>query len=581
MARRERFGEFLVRRNVIHPEQLQAALSFQARNGNVLGECLVALGYLTREALLEQLAQFYGVPFVSLRFGPPDPEAARLVSARVAHRYRLIPVARHGDELTVAMANPADIAAEDEVRALTGLEVKPVLADADEIDEAINRIFDVMQNAERAIQNHTSGENEAESAAAENSLRVEDGPIVGLVQSLLVQAVRSQASDIHLEPQHSDLRIRYRIDGVLHEVMRQPRTLLPAIITRLKVMSGMDIAERRVPQDGRFGLTIDNRTFDFRVSTIPSLFGEKAVLRILDKTGGVRSMADLGFHESDRRQIETLLARPYGLFLVVGPTGSGKSTTLSAAISHLNNESVNIVTVEDPIEYQIPGICQIQVNPRAGLTFASALRSILRQDPDVIMVGEIRDRETAEIAIQAALTGHVVLSTLHTNDAPGTVARLLDMGIEPVLLASALTGVLSQRLVRLLCPHCKEPYTPPEGMELPTGLRLTGQQQLYRAASRTKADACRHCRGGYAGRTVLAELMVVDNPIRDLILRRASSGEVRQAARAAGMRLMREDAMRRVLDGETSLEEVIRVTECHSEQPRPVTPVEKRVAMGG
>jgi len=581
MARRERFGEFLVRRNVIQPEQLQAALTYQARHGSLLGECLVALGYLTRESLLEQLAQFYGVPFVSLRFGPPDPDAARLVSARVAHRYRLIPVARHGDQLTVAMANPADIAAEDEVRALTGLEVKPVLADADEIDEAIGRIFDVMANAERAIQNHSNGGDEMEGAEAETNLQVEDGPIVGLVQSLLVQAVRSQASDIHLEPQHADLRVRYRIDGVLHEVMRQPRSLLPAIITRLKVMAGMDIAERRLPQDGRFSLTVDSRTFDFRVSTVPSLFGEKAVLRILDKTGGVRSLASLGFTESDRRQIEALLARPYGLFLVVGPTGSGKSTTLAAAISHLNNEAVNIVTVEDPIEYQIPGICQMQINPRAGLTFANALRSILRQDPDVIMVGEIRDRETAEIAIQAALTGHVVLSTLHTNDAPGTVARLLDMGIEPVLLASALTGVLSQRLVRLLCPHCKEPYVLPDGIELPAGMRVNGQQRVFRAPSRTRADACRHCRGGYSGRTVLAELMVVENPIRDLILRRASSGEIRQAARAAGMRLMREDGWRRVLEGETSLEELIRVTESHSESMRPLTPVEKRVAMGG
>lgn len=577
MAKRERLGEFLVRTGVITAEELQAGLEEQARTGSLLGETLVSMGFISREVLLNRLADFYGVPFVSLRMSPPDPATARMVSARLAHRYQLIPVRRQGDRLLVAMANPADVAAEDELRALTGLEITPALADADEIEDAIGRIFDVMQNAERAIRSRTSAQEPRPSV--ETGPPVEDGPIVGLVQSLLVKAVRERASDIHLEPQQKDLRVRYRVDGMLREVMRQERSLLPAIITRIKVMSGMDIAERRLPQDGRFAMTVDGRSFDFRVSTLPSQYGEKAVLRLLEKTGGIRSLEQLGFDADTQHRIETLLSRPHGLFLVVGPTGSGKSTTLSAALSYLNRDTVNVVTVEDPIEYEIPGVCQTQVNPRAGLTFARALRHILRQDPDVIMVGEIRDRETAEMAIQAALTGHMVLSTLHTNDAPSTVARLLDMGVEPVLLASSLTGVLSQRLVRLLCPHCREPYTMPLGTEV-AGWNPGPDHTLYRPPTQPFGEPCRHCIHGYAGRTVVAEFMEVDSTIRELILNRASTAEVRQAALKAGMVPIRQDGLRRVLAGETSLEEVLRVTDSTQQQPEEYRP-QAAAAVGG
>jgi len=580
MARRERLGEFLVRYGVIRPEQLRVALEHQVRAGTLLGETLVALGFVTREVLLERLADFYGVRFVSLRLNPPDPAAARLVSARLAHRYRLIPIMRRGGRLTVAMANPADVAAEDEVRALTGLEVDPVLADSDEIGEAIGRIFDVMLNAERAMRTRAATGSEA-SPRVQADVTAEEGPIVGLVQSLLIQAVKGQASDIHVEPQEQDLRVRYRIDGVLREAMRQQQSLHASIIARIKVMAGMDIGERRLPQDGRFSLTVDEKRYDFRVSTLPSLYGEKAVLRILDKSGGIRSLSELGFSMGDQHRIGSLLAQPYGLFLVVGPTGSGKSTTLSAALSQLSGDAINLVTVEDPIEYQIPGVCQMQVNPRAGLTFAGALRHILRQDPDVIMIGEIRDRETAELAIQAALTGHLVLSTLHTNDAPSTVARLLDMGIEPVLLSSALTGVLAQRLVRLLCPSCKQPYFLPAELWQASGLRGAENLPLYRPPGGSREEVCRSCHCGYAGRTVLSELLVVDDAIRDLILRRADTEEVRRAAVAGGMRSMRDDGLRRVLAGETSLEEVLRVTKCPAHEVWGALDSQSAVAMGG
>jgi len=558
MACRERLGEFLVRRGVISQEQLRAALEQQVRTGALLGETLAEMGFVAREALLHELADFYGVPFVSLRLNPPDPAAARLVPARLAHRYRLIPTARCGDRLTVAMANPADIAAEDEVRALTRMEVEPVLADPDEIAEAVGRIFDVMHNAELAVR-YRAAAAAREKAPEPQAVAADDGPIVGLVQSLLVQAVRAGASDLHLEPQEGELRVRYRVDGVLHEAMCQPLSLHPAMVARLKVLAGMDIGERRLPQDGRFSMTVDGRCYDFRASTLPSIHGEKVVLRVLDKSGGVRRLDELGFTRGDQRLIERLLAQPYGLFLVVGPTGSGKSTTLSAALSHLDASAMNIVTVEDPVEYRLPGVCQMQVNVRAGLTFAVALRHILRQDPDVIMVGEIRDRETAELAVQAALTGHLVLSTLHTNDAPGTVARLLDMGIEPILLASALSGVLAQRLVRLLCPHCRLPYFLPHELRVADGWTVERGKPLYRPP--THADQpCPHCRMGYAGRTVISELMVVDDAIRSLILQRADTAAIREAAVAGGMRPMREDGLRRVLAGETSLEEVLRVT---------------------
>ncbi len=579
MARRERLGEFLVRRGVISREQLQAALDQQVRTGMLLGETLVDMGFVARESLLQELAAFYGVPFVSLRLNPPDPAAARLVPARLAHRYRLIPTARSGDRLTVAMANPADIAAEDEVRALTRLEVEPVLADADEISEAVGRIFDLMHNAELAVRYRAAAARER-PPEPEVTVATEDGPIVALVQSLLMQAVRVGASDLHLEPQETELRVRYRVDGVLHEAMCQPLSLHPAVVARVKVLGGMDIGERRLPQDGRFSLTVDGKAYDFRVSTLPSIHGEKVVLRILDKSGGVRRLNELGFTPGDQRRVERLLAQPYGLFLVVGPTGSGKSTTLSACLSHLDASALNIVTVEDPVEYRLPGVCQMQVNVRAGLTFAVALRHILRQDPDVIMVGEIRDRETAELAVQASLTGHLVLSTLHTNDAPGTVARLLDMGIEPILLASALSGVLAQRLVRLLCPHCRQPYFLPRELRVAEGWTVEKGKPLYRPPT-SEERPCPHCRMGYAGRTVISELMVVDDAIRSLILQRADTEAVREAAVIGGMRPMREEGLRRVLAGETSLEEVLRVTRSTVQEAWPAHSADHALILGG
>jgi type IV pilus assembly protein PilB len=457
--------------------------------------------------------------------------------------------------LLIAMADPANLFALDDLRIMTGLDVQPAIAAEEDILAAISRL----SRLDEAV-----SENAEEKAAdiadelADIRATTEAAPIVKLVNSVIAQAVDDGASDIHFEPQAKELIVRFRIDGVLHEVMSIPRRMQSGVISRLKIMADLDIAERRVPQDGRIGLMVGNKPIDMRVASLPAVYGEKLVLRLLDKSNVMLDLADLGFSEKALKRYRRSFTRPYGAILVTGPTGSGKSTTLYATLNILNSPEKNVITVEDPVEYRLQGINQVQVNPKAGLTFASGLRSILRCDPDIVMIGEIRDRETAQIAIEAALTGHLVLSTLHTNDAPGALSRLTEMGIEPFLTSSAVDCVLAQRLARRLCPYCKEPYVatremlqkndfPPEALEQP-------EVTLYRA------KGCPRCNNtGYRGRLGLYEVMVVSEAIRRLTVERKSADEIGRVAQAEGMKTLRDDGIEKVMLGLTSMEEIARV----------------------
>ncbi len=473
IIRRERIGQYLIERWALTPEQLEIALDYQKKTGDPLGETLAKLGFLPKESFLSLLAEQLGVPFHDLQDAPPDPDAVRLLPAQAASRFQVIPIRRRGQRLILGMKDPTDVEAQEEIRLLTGLTVEPVLVDELELQRLLEGHVGVREQAElalRGIRKPPAAPQEAQQAPAEP-----ETPLVGLVNTIIHQAIREGASDIHIEPTADHVRIRLRVDGLLREGPTPPRHLHESIISRIKVMAGMDIAERRLPQDGRIPYHFGGRDYDLRISTMPSLHGEKAVVRILDKSKGIPLLEALGMSEVVFQRYTQLLARPYGIILVTGPTGSGKSTTLAATLQRLNAVERNIVTVEDPIEYEIPGATQTQVNVKAGLTFGLALRHLLRQDPDVIMIGEIRDAETAHIAVRAALTGHLVLSTLHTNDAPSAVARLVDMGVEPFLLAPALLGVLAQRLVRVLCPQCRTPYEPaPEILPPGSGSRGVG-----------------------------------------------------------------------------------------------------------
>ncbi len=498
------------------------------------------------------------VELVDLTDDRPDPAVVGLLPEHIARRYKALPIRREGRRLVVGMANPADLSAVDDLRAVLG---EPFLR----VWVAERQILDVLDQA-------TKLEEEVQSVAqivAEDSIDgqpdlaslravVEEAPIVKFVNLIILQAVQERASDIHVEPTEFDLRIRYRIDGVLHERMRQPRSIAAGVVSRIKVMAEVDIAERRVPQDGRMSVSVEGNTIDLRVSTLPTVHGEKIVMRILDRATGVVPLAELGFLPEQLARFEMAYRRPYGAILVTGPTGSGKSTTLYATLNLLNNPTRNIVTVEDPVEYRLPNINQVQTNPKAGLTFANALRSILRQDPDIILVGEIRDRETGIIAIEAALTGHLVLSTLHTNDAPSTPLRLLEMGIEPFLVTSALDCVVAQRLARRLCMKCKEAYEPTDDQLLAAGWEMSklagGPPTLFRAVG------CSVCgKTGYRGRLAVHEVLLLTEEIERLIVSRSSSDEIRRMAVHQGMIPLRQDALVKAEAGLTTLEEVSRV----------------------
>jgi len=556
----EQLGVVLVKSGIITIDQLGQALGRAKERGVNLARVLIEDKLLTEEQFVGTLAEQLGLEFVDLATYPVDPAAAALVSENLARRYLAMPIGWWEGRLIVAMADPSNVFAIDDIRTLTGAEVRQVVVTAEAVTAAINKYYRKDSEAE-----HVSAEAAANSAPMDddrdrlsNIKEVrEDAPIVRLVNLLITQAITDHASDIHVEPTGKDVRIRYRIDGVLHEVMRSPRNIQNGMISRLKVMADINIAERRIPQDGRISTTIDGRQVDLRVATLPTVNGEKVVMRILDKNQAELRLSDLGFLPDNMKRYEISYTKPYGTILVTGPTGSGKTTTLYATLNILNQVSKNVITVEDPVEYQLDGINQIQVNNKAGLTFASALRTILRADPDIILVGEIRDRETAGIAVEAALTGHLVLSTIHTNDASTTPNRLIEMGVEPFLVGSALDCIVAQRLARKLCDRCKQEF--PVEPDMLEGLgwdldELVIPDHFYRSVG------CHLCgKTGYAGRFAVHEVLNVNEEIERMIVEHAHADEIRKAAMADGMLTLRHAGLMGAAAGLTSLDEVLRV----------------------
>jgi type IV pilus assembly protein PilB len=551
-------GALLIEEGLLTDAQLDAALAEQTKTGKPLGRLLIEQGTISEAELVRTLARQVGLDFVDLSERVIDPTVASLVSESLARRYQAIPVAWEDGKLVVAMADPSNVFAVDDIRAMAGAEIHTVVATASQIIETIENFFRVDGEVDEIMAAATEdADDDGPLDLASLNEVVEDAPIVKFVNLLVSQAVNDRASDIHVEPTEGDLRIRFRIDGVLHEVMRSPRSIQAGVISRLKVMADINIAERRVPQDGRISMKVNGRGIDLRVATLPTVYGEKVVMRILDKGQAVLRLEDLGFLPETLERFEQSYRKPYGTILVTGPTGSGKSTTLYATLNLLNEPHRNIITVEDPVEYRLPGINQVQIHPKAGLTFAGALRSILRADPDIVLVGEIRDRETAIIGIEAALTGHLVLSTLHTNDAASTPMRLVEMGVEPFLVTSAVDAVVAQRLARKLCDKCKEAYQPSEAELTEVGWPLQDETEwptLYRAVG------CSACgRTGYRGRFGIHEVLLMSEEIERLVIERRSTEDIQKVALMQGMLSLRSDGLRKAGMGQTSLEEIFRV----------------------
>ncbi len=560
----EKIGELLVRENLITPVQLQKALEEQKRIGGRLGANLCKLGFLKEEQLTEFLSKQYGVPAVNLKEFEIDPEVIKLIPEEVARKHLAIPVNRAGSTLIVGMADPSNIFAMDDIKFLTGYNVEVVVAPENAVKEAIEKYYQGSgDNMEEVLGNMEDidielGGDEEEVNLNDLAKASEEAPVIKLVNLILTDAIKKHASDIHIEPYEKTFRCRYRVDGILYEVLKPPMKMRNAITSRIKIMSGMDIAERRLPQDGRIKIKLGkDKEMDYRVSVVPTLFGEKVVLRLLDKSNLQLDMTKLGFDEIQIKLFKEAIDRPYGMVLVTGPTGSGKTTTLYSALSELNKPEVNVCTAEDPVEYNLMGINQVQMHEEIGLNFAATLRSFLRQDPDIILVGEIRDFETAEIAVKAALTGHLVLSTLHTNDAPSTVNRLLNMGVEPFLVASSVNLILAQRLVRKVCPECKEP------VEFPvTGLEEMGMsKELAKDTVVYKGKGCFNCsETGYKGRLAVYEVMMLFEELKDLILNGASAVELKKEGIRLGMKTMRMSGLEKIRAGITTPDEVGRVT---------------------
>jgi type IV pilus assembly protein PilB len=551
-------GSLLIEEGLLTEAQLDAAVAEQTRTGKPLGRLLIESGTISEAELVGTLARQVGLEFVDLGDRVIDGSVAGLVNESLARRYQAIPIGWEDGKLLVAMADPSNVFAVDDIRALAGAEVRTVVATASQILETIDHLFRMDGEVDAAMQAATEDAQDDTELSKIADL-VEDAPIIKFVNLLVNQAVQDRASDIHVEPTETDLRIRFRIDGVLHEVMHSPRSIQGGVISRLKVMADINIAERRIPQDGRISMKANGRGIDLRVATLPTVYGEKVVMRILDKGHAVLSLDELGFLPETLARFEESYRKPYGTILVTGPTGSGKSTTLYATLNQLNEPHRNIITVEDPVEYRLAGINQMQINPKAGLTFASALRSILRSDPDIVLVGEIRDRETAVIGIEAALTGHLVLSTLHTNDAASTPMRLVEMGVEPFLVTSAVDCAVAQRLARRLCDKCKAAYQPAEAELVEAGWPSEDLQEgewptLYHAVG------CSSCgKTGYRGRFAIHEVMVVTEEIERLIIERRSNEDIEKVAVMQGMITLRDDGLRKVALGQTSLEEIFRV----------------------
>jgi type IV pilus assembly protein PilB len=552
----KQLAEILLDGGLVHEEQLAAALDEHERLGRSLGRILVESGALTEAQLVEALAHQIGLPFVDLGDHGVDGSAVALVPPAVCRRHTVLAIGHEDGRLLVAMADPSNVFALDDVRSVTGIEPRPVVATREDLLAAIDRFCRADGDLDD-LGSVLSGDADDEFDLAKVKEVVDDAPIVKYVNLLITQAIQDRASDIHIEPGEHDVRVRYRIDGVLHEVMRSPRSIQSGVTSRLKIMADIDIAERRIPQDGRLSVTVSGSTVDLRVATLPTVWGEKVVMRILDNSTARLALSDLGFTDANYGRFAESFTKPYGMILVTGPTGSGKSTTLYATLNIVAKPEINVITVEDPVEYRLPGINQVQVNVKAGLTFAAALRSILRSDPDVVLIGEIRDHETAQIAVEAALTGHLVLTTLHTNDAPSAVTRLTEMGIEPFLVGSALDCVLAQRLARRLCPRCKEQYQPtPEELVAARFPWIPGEALpvLHRPVG---CSAC--AKTGYKGRLALHEVMSVTEEVERLAVARASATEIGEVAQRQGMHVLREDGMAKVREGVTSIEEILRV----------------------
>ena len=556
-VQRKRIGDILLETGIITPQQLAEALAQQRRTRERLGRVLVDQGAASEKQIAQALAAQLDLPLVALSSTRLDPNAVKLIPEILARKRRVVPLRLDGGQLIVAMADPLDVFALDDVGIAARRPVKPVVAVESEVMAAIERAYG-MGAAAQAVLGEAGEEAPAAEPTGAPSEDGEDAPVVRLVNLVLSQALKDRASDVHIEPTESEMRVRYRVDGALQTVMSLPKSVQAGLATRLKVLARLNIAERRLPQDGAFEVALDGRRIDFRVSTVPTIFGERIALRLLDKTKGLLTLEQLGLDAQARRRYEGLIHQPFGIILVSGPTGSGKTTTLVSTLALLNSVDKNIITVEDPVEYQLPGVSHIQVSPRAGLTFASGLRSIVRQDPDIIMIGEIRDVETAEIAIHASLTGHLVLTTIHTNDASSALTRLADMGIEPYLIASAVIGVASQRLVRLLCPQCKQPAPIPK--EIVSWLQSQVKEPLPPAEFQ-RPVGCAQCRHtGYQGRTGIFEILVVTEALRRRALGRGSAAELAEIARSEGMLSLRADGMLKAMQGLTTIEEVLQVT---------------------
>ena len=567
------FGDFLVERGVIAPEQLRKAIQEQKQKGERLEQTIVRLKYAEEEPVLKSLAEYFNLPYVDLDTYIIDEEITKIIPEEMAIRHTLIPIFKIGNTLTIALADPLNIHAVDEVRNRAKTDLEIVVSTEEKIKKAIERHYrGASSTALETTLRQFTGQSVSGVSTEPTDYRktydlsvkeplpgiTEDAPAAKLFDLVMIQAIKDRASDIHIEPDEKALRIRLRIDGFLYEFLTLPKQVHPSLTSRIKVLAEMDIAETRLPQDGNLNVKLDNRGFEIRVSTFPTIYGENVVLRILDQTSSLMKLEDLGFTENMLIRYKQLIKKPNGIILVTGPTGSGKTTTLYASLNMINSLEKNIITIEDPVEYRLALIRQTQVNLKAGITFAKGLRSILRQDPDVVMVGEIRDLETAEVTVQAALTGHMVVSTLHTNDAPEAITRLKDIGVEPYLISSSVIGVLAQRLIRIICPQCRVPYQTDQSMLAKLSEYFP---ELKEPITLYKGKGCKNCKqSGYWGRTGIFELLIVDDRIKQLITEKASVQIIRETAReTTGMISLRDDGLKKVLKGITTLEEVDRV----------------------
>lgn len=553
---KKKIGNLLVEKGLITIAQLEEGLKQQRITGRRLGELLVGMGLITEEQLIETVSERLTIPKLSLKSMVIDPRVTQRISVDIARRYTLIPIFEIGTTLTLAMADPLNIIAIDEIKYLTGLSIKRAIASSTEIKEAIDENYSVADSISEII---GSGEGEVSQGAEEvtvDQVITSDSPIVKLVDLIISKAVKDRASDIHIEPEENKIRIRYRISGVMRQEGAPPKSMQSEVISRIKIAAGMDISEKHIPQDGRFSVEIDRAMIDLRVSTLPTIHGEKIVIRILDRRNLLLNFSQLGFNDTLQERWNHIVHKPEGLVLISGPTSSGKTSTLYATLQEINSIEKNIVTVEDPVEYSLPLIIQIQINEKAGLTFPTTLRSILRQNPDIIMIGEIRDAETARMAIRSALTGHLVFSTIHTNDAPSAITRLIDMGIESYLVASAVKGVMAQRLIRVNCDNCAESYTPPDPI-----LQRAGLSDLTDSFDFKRGVGCSRCKKtGYKGQTGIYELVEISPNIMEMIIRKASSNEIRHEARKSGYVPLFEMGLEKLSQGVVNLEELLSET---------------------